>query len=58
MFEDAFITKEQRIFDNLGGAKPAKRNSNVRSWSLLLRTFAARSEIKYDSVGVVAVKNS
>jgi SAM-dependent methyltransferase len=56
MFDDGLIAKEQRIFDHLFGAQPAQRNSTVRAWRLLLRTLRARPELKYDSVGVVAVK--
>ncbi len=55
-FADAYIVLEQRIFDHLGGAQPARRNSAARAWALLLRTFAAPARIKYDCVGVVAVK--
>ena len=56
MFDDGLIAKEQCIFDHLIGAQPAKRNSSVRAWRLMLRTLRARPELKYDSVGVVAVK--
>jgi 2-polyprenyl-3-methyl-5-hydroxy-6-metoxy-1,4-benzoquinol methylase len=55
-FADGYIAIEQRIFDHLGGAGPAVRNSAARSWALLLRTLAAPARIKYDCVGIVAVK--
>jgi SAM-dependent methyltransferase len=55
-FADGYIAVEQRIFDHLGGAGPALRHSAARSWRLLLKTAWARSRIKYDCVGVVAVK--
>lgn len=55
-FDDAYIALEQRLFDHLGGAQPALRNSAARSWSLLLRTLAAPARIKYDCVGVIAIK--
>jgi 2-polyprenyl-3-methyl-5-hydroxy-6-metoxy-1,4-benzoquinol methylase len=55
-FADGYIAIEQRIFDQLGGAGPAVRNSSARSWRLLLRTLWAPPRIKYDCVGVVAVK--
>jgi 2-polyprenyl-3-methyl-5-hydroxy-6-metoxy-1,4-benzoquinol methylase len=55
-FADGYIAIEQRIFDHLGGAQPAVRNSAARAWALLLRTLAAPPRIKYDCVGVVAVK--
>jgi 2-polyprenyl-3-methyl-5-hydroxy-6-metoxy-1,4-benzoquinol methylase len=55
-FSDDYIAIEQRIHDHLGGAVPAVRNSAARSWALLLRTLAAPARIKYDCVGVVAVK--
>jgi 2-polyprenyl-3-methyl-5-hydroxy-6-metoxy-1,4-benzoquinol methylase len=55
-FTDAYIAIEQRIHDHLGGAQPAVRNSSARSWAMLLRTLVAAPRIKYDCVGVVAVK--
>ena len=55
-FSDTDIAIDQRIFDQLGGAQPARRNSSARAWGLLLRTFWARPQIKYDCIGVVAVK--
>jgi SAM-dependent methyltransferase len=55
-FADAYLAIEQRIFDHLGGAQPARRHTALRSWQLLLRTLAAPPRIKYDCVGVVAVK--
>ena len=55
-FADAYIAIEQRIFDHLGGAQPAVRNSAALSWRLLLKTAWAPPRIKYDCVGVVAVK--
>ena len=55
-FADGYIAMEQRIFDHLGGAGPALRNSSARSWRLLLKTAWAAPRIKYDCVGVVAVK--
>jgi SAM-dependent methyltransferase len=55
-FADAYIALEQRIFDHLGGAQPATRYTPWRAWSLLLRTLAAQAHLKYDCVGVVAVK--
>lgn len=56
MFDESFILKEQRIYDHLGGAQPARRNSQAHSWGLLLRTLLARPEAKYDSVGLIAVR--
>jgi SAM-dependent methyltransferase len=53
-FSRSFIATEQRIFDHLGGAGPAVRNSELRSWRLLAETAFARPQAKYDSVGVVA----
>ena len=55
-FADGYIGTEQRIFDHLGGAQPAVRNSAARAWRLLLKTAWAPARIKYDCVGVVAVK--
>ena len=55
-FADAYIAIEQRIFDHLGGAQPARRNSSARAWRLLLKTAGAPRRIKYDCVGVIAVK--
>ena len=55
-FSDTDIAIDQRIFDHLGGAQPARRNSSARAWGLLLRTLRARPQIKYDCIGVVAVK--
>jgi 2-polyprenyl-3-methyl-5-hydroxy-6-metoxy-1,4-benzoquinol methylase len=55
-FTDEYIAMEQRIFDHLGGAGPALRNSSARSWQLLLKTAGAARRFKYDCVGVVAVK--
>jgi 2-polyprenyl-3-methyl-5-hydroxy-6-metoxy-1,4-benzoquinol methylase len=55
-FADGYVATEQRIHDHLGGAQPAVRNSAARSWALLLRTLAVPRRIKYDCVGVVAVK--
>jgi 2-polyprenyl-3-methyl-5-hydroxy-6-metoxy-1,4-benzoquinol methylase len=55
-FADGYIAIEQRIFDHLGGAQPALRHSAARSWRLLLKTAWAPARIKYDCVGVVAVK--
>ena len=57
-FADGYIALEQRIFDHLGGAGPALRNSSARSWRLLLKTAWAAPRIKYDCVGVVAVKSA
>ncbi len=57
-FTDDYIALEQRIFDHLGGAGPALRNSSARSWRLLLKTAWAAPRIKYDCVGVVAVKTA
>jgi SAM-dependent methyltransferase len=55
-FADGYIATEQRIHDHLGGAQPALRHSAARSWRLLLKTAWAPARIKYDCVGVVAVK--
>jgi 2-polyprenyl-3-methyl-5-hydroxy-6-metoxy-1,4-benzoquinol methylase len=55
-FADEYIAIEQRIFDHLGGAQPALRNSAARSWWLLLKTAAAARRFKYDCLAVVAVK--
>jgi 2-polyprenyl-3-methyl-5-hydroxy-6-metoxy-1,4-benzoquinol methylase len=55
-FIDEYIAIEQRIFDHLGGAGPALRNSPARAWRLLLKTAWAPARVKYDCVGVVAVK--
>ena len=55
-FADDYIAMEQRIFDHLGGAGPALRNSAARAWRLLGKTAGAPRQIKYDCVGVVAVK--
>ncbi len=55
-FSDEYIALEQRIFDHLGGAGPALRNSPSRAWRLLAKTAGAPRRIKYDCVGVVAVK--
>lgn len=55
-FADDYIAIEQRIFDRLGGAGPALRNSAARAWRLLLKTAGAPRRIKYDCVGVVCVK--
>jgi SAM-dependent methyltransferase len=57
-FAEGYIAIEQRIFDHLGGVGPALRNSPARSWRLLLKTAWAPPRIKYDCVGVVAVKAS
>ncbi len=57
-FADGYIALEQRIFDHLGGAGPALRNSSVRSWRLLWKTAWAAPRLKYDCVGVVAVKTA
>ena len=53
-FSPSFIATEQRIFDKLEGARPALRNSALRSWRLLAETAFAGSRAKYDSVGIVA----
>jgi 2-polyprenyl-3-methyl-5-hydroxy-6-metoxy-1,4-benzoquinol methylase len=55
-FADGYIAVEQRIFDHLGGTGPALRHSAARSWRLLLKTAWAPPQLKYDCVGVVAVK--
>jgi 2-polyprenyl-3-methyl-5-hydroxy-6-metoxy-1,4-benzoquinol methylase len=55
-FSDTDIAIDQRIFDHLGGAQPARRNSSARAWGLLLRTAWARPQIKYDCIGLVAVE--
>jgi 2-polyprenyl-3-methyl-5-hydroxy-6-metoxy-1,4-benzoquinol methylase len=55
-FADGYIAVEQRIFDHLGGAQPALRNSPARAWRLLLKTAWAPARIKYDCVGLIAVK--
>jgi 2-polyprenyl-3-methyl-5-hydroxy-6-metoxy-1,4-benzoquinol methylase len=56
-FADAYIALEQRIFDRLAGARPALRNSAARSWRLLARTLLSPRRVKYDCVGLVAVKD-
>lgn len=59
-FANSHIELEQRTYDALqrygSGAPPpaTKRNSQLRSWSLLARTAFSRPERKYDAVGVVA----
>jgi SAM-dependent methyltransferase len=53
-FSRSFVATEQRIFDHLGRAGPAVRNSELRSWLLLGETAFAQPQAKYDSVGVVA----
>jgi SAM-dependent methyltransferase len=55
-FGDDDIAGDQRIFDHLGGAGPATRYSQAGAWQLLLRTAIAAPQVKYDCVGVVAVK--
>ena len=55
-FADHYIAMEQRIFDHLGGAQPAVRHSAGRAWRLLLKTAGAPRRIKYDCVGIIAVK--
>ncbi len=55
-FADDYIAIEQRIFDHLGGAQPATRNSSARAWQLLLKTAGAPRRLKYDCVGLIAVK--
>jgi SAM-dependent methyltransferase len=55
-FSDNDIAQDQRIFDRLNGAQPARRNSPARAWALLLRTLFASPRIKYDCVGVIAKK--
>jgi 2-polyprenyl-3-methyl-5-hydroxy-6-metoxy-1,4-benzoquinol methylase len=62
-FKNEWINTERRIHDalvssgtmNMAMPKPAK-NSTWHAWRLLTRTAFARAELKYDSVGVVAVK--
>lgn len=59
VFSDSYIATEKRIFDQLENNNRisilAKRNSNIRSWSLLARTAFSDPREKYDSVGIIAI---
>lgn len=60
-FTNAWINTERRLWSNLMGARTAAspapaQNSKLRAWRLLLKTFAAPAERKYDSVNVTAVQ--
>lgn len=61
-FSNQWIEMEQKIWDqfravNVSSNQLPKRNSRWRAWSLLLNTFLARAEAKYDSVRLIAFPN-
>ncbi len=57
-FSNEYIETEQRIHDHVVRADPAaashsRRNSQWRSWGLLLRALFGTDNLRYDSVGMV-----
>ena len=57
-FSNEYIETEQRIHDHVvradpGAASHSRRNSQWRSWGLLLRTLFGTDNLRYDSVGMV-----
>jgi SAM-dependent methyltransferase len=58
-FSNEWINTERKLWRNVMNAAPTpspapQLNSKKHAWQLLLHTFAAAKERKYDSVGVVA----